>query len=81
MEVKIMAKLVLPKSAYKGIPGVKKCKKQTSPEYEERQKKQQKESGKNNCSRRRLQKMQKITFANNIACLAKNFHSSLIFAY
>ncbi len=30
-----MAKLVLPKSAYKGIPGVKKCKKQTSPEYEE----------------------------------------------
>jgi len=35
MEVKIMAKLVLPKSAYKGIPGVKKCKKQTSPEYEE----------------------------------------------
>ena len=29
-----MAKLALPKSAYKGIPGVKKCKKQTSPEYE-----------------------------------------------
>ena len=34
MEVKIMAKLVLPKSAYKGIPGVKKCQKLTSPEYE-----------------------------------------------
>ena len=30
-----MAKLVLPKSAYDGIPGVKKCKKLTSPEYEE----------------------------------------------
>ena len=29
-----MAKLVLPKSAYDGIPGVKKCKKLTSPEYE-----------------------------------------------
>ena len=29
-----MAKLVLPKSAYKGIPGVKKCQKLTSPEYE-----------------------------------------------
>ena len=34
MEVKIMAKLVLPKSAYDGIPGVKKCQKLTSPEYE-----------------------------------------------
>lgn len=34
MEVKIMAKLALPKSAYKGIPGVKKCQKLTSPEYE-----------------------------------------------
>ena len=29
-----MAKLVLPKSAYNGIPGVKKCQKLTSPEYE-----------------------------------------------
>lgn len=76
-----MAKLVLPKSAYDGIPGVKKCQKLTSPEYEKLAEEATKKSGKNNCSRRRLQKMQKITFANNIACLAKNFHSSLIFAY
>lgn len=34
MEVKTMAKLVLPKSAYDGIPGIKKCQKLTSPEYE-----------------------------------------------
>lgn len=34
MEVKMMAKLVLPKSAYDEIPGVKKCQKLTSPEYE-----------------------------------------------
>lgn len=76
-----MAKLVLPKSAYKGIPGVKNVRSKLRRSMRNWQKKQQKESGKNNCSRRRLQKMQKITFANNIACLAKNFHSSLIFAY
>lgn len=29
-----MAKLVLPESAYKGIPNVKKCKRITSPEHD-----------------------------------------------
>ena len=77
-----MAKLVLPKSTYDGIPGVKKCQKLTSPEYEKLAEEATKRIRKNNCSRRRLQKMRKIIFANNVVGgQAESFRSSLISAY
>lgn len=76
-----MAKLVLPKSAYKGIPGVKKCQKLTSPEYEKLAEEATKRIRENNCSRRRLQKMRKVTFANDATGLASDFRHSLILAY
>lgn len=77
-----MAKLVLPKSAYDGIPGVKKCQKLTSPEYEKLAEEATKRIRENNCSRRRLQKMRKIIFANNVTGgPAESFRSLLILAY